>query len=89
MEKSFYKNFFTIGIFADAKENIECFNFNVYMSYVLQQSLERRDKLQKIYEKALIERDTEAIQECKRELDLFDNSFALTATMLEKYETLN
>ena len=59
------------------------------MSYILQQSLERRDVLQKIYEKALIDRDTEAIQECKRELDLFDNSFALTATMLEKYETFN
>jgi hypothetical protein len=89
LEESFYKNFFTIGIFADAKENIESFNFNVYMSYILQQSLVKRDELQKIYDKALIERDTKTIQECKRELDLFDNSFALTATMLEKYEMLN
>lgn len=78
------KNFFTTGIFADTIENLENFNFNIYFSYMIQDSIKKRNKLQMLYDKALLERDTKLIQEIKKEIDLFDNSFAFTTAMLNQ-----
>ena len=89
MGKSSPKKFFTLGPFKKAKENIEAFSYNIYMSQVLQDSWEKRKELEETYEKALRERDVDAIQELQHQLNLFDNSFALTAAMLENYSALN
>ena len=83
------KNFFTTGIFADAIENLENFKFNIYLSYMVQDSISKRNKLQKLYDSALLERDAKLIQEIKKELDLFDNSFALTAAILSQNDQEN
>ena len=83
------KNFFTTGIFADAIENLENFNFNIYLSYMVQDSISKRNKLQKLFDSALLERDAKLIQEIKKELDLFDNSFALTAAILSQNDQEN
>jgi len=83
------RNFFTVGIFATAQDNIESFNYNIYLSYMVQDSLVKRNKLQQLYEKALQDRDGQHIQEIRRELELFDNSFALTATMLNQFHDEN
>ena len=83
------KNFFTIGIFADALENLESFNYNIYLTYMMQDSLDKRQKMQEAYEKALCDRDPTLIEDLKRELDLFDNAFVLTAVMLNQFHDEN
>jgi hypothetical protein len=86
---SFSKNFFTVGVFADARESLENFNFNIYFSYMIQDSINKRNNLQKLYDKALLDRDAELMQETKKELDLFDNSFALTTAILNQNDQNN
>jgi|TARA_R100000789_G_C2953862_1_gene135850 hypothetical protein len=83
------KNFFTVGIFADAKENLENFNYNIYLTYMMQDSVDRRAKMQEAYEKALRQRDPTLLEDLKKELELFDNSFALTAAMLNQFHDEN
>ena len=83
------KNFFTVGIFAEAKENIESFNYNIYLSYMVQDSLIKRAKIQEVYEKAQMERDPTLLEETQKELTLFDNAFALTAAMLNQFHEEN
>ena len=83
------KNFFTVGIFADAKENLENFNYNIYLTYMMQDSVDRRAKMQEAYEKALRQRDPTLLEDLKKELELFDNSFALTAAMLNQFHEEN
>ena len=83
------KNFFTIGVFADAMENLESFNYNIYLTYMMQDSLDKRQKMQEAYEKALCDRDPTLIEDLKRELDLFDNAFVLTAGMLNQFHDEN
>ena len=83
------KNFFTVGIFADAMENLESFNYNIYLTYMMQDSLDKRHKMQEVYEKALRDRDPALIQDLKKELELFDNAFALTAVMLNQFHDEN
>lgn len=83
------KNFFTVGIFADAKENLENFNYNIYLTHMMQDSVNRRAKLQETYEKALRARDVTLIEDLQKELELFDNSFALTAAMLNQFHEEN
>ncbi len=83
------KNFFTVGIFADAKENLENFNYNIYLTYMMQDSVARRAKMQEAYEKALCQRDPTLLEDLQKELELFDNSFALTAAMLNQFHDDN
>jgi hypothetical protein len=83
------KNFFTVGIFADVKENLESFNYNIYLSYMMQESLTRRAKIETLHAAALQARDTQLIQEISKELELFDNSLALTAAMLNQLHDEN
>tara|TARA_Y100000034_G_scaffold129413_1_gene185810 strand:- start:748 stop:1017 length:270 start_codon:yes stop_codon:yes gene_type:complete len=81
------KIFFNIGIFAAALENAESFNYNIYVAYMVQDSLERRAKMQESYDQALMSRDTTQIEQMQKELDLFDSAFVLTTAMLnESYD---
>jgi hypothetical protein len=56
---------------------------------MMQDSVNRRAKLQETYEKALRDRDVTLIEDLQKELELFDNSFALTAAMLNQFHEEN
>jgi len=56
---------------------------------MIQDSINKRNNLQKLYDKALLDRDAELMQETKKELDLFDNSFALTTAILNQNDQNN
>lgn len=76
------KVFINIGIFGDALDNVENFNYNIYLAYMLQDSLEKRNKMQARYETALRNRNVDVIEDLQKELELFDKAMALTVTML-------
>jgi len=56
---------------------------------MMQESLTRRAKIETLHAAALQARDTQLIQEISKELELFDNSLALTAAMLNQLHDEN
>ena len=75
-----------VGIFAESANNIEDFASNLYMAQYFQEVVEGHIKLEKEYHEALLSEDEDVIAEKLAEIEIYNNSIALTYHLFDGTE---
>ena len=63
---------------ASASAGIDQLAENLYFNYLFEESIKKRNELQKQYEIALYKNDAEALAQAKYEIELYEGVFNLT-----------
>jgi|TARA_Y100000034_G_scaffold115992_1_gene153752 hypothetical protein len=71
------------GPLTDVEKRLEDFSFNLYFSYVFDESVKTHQKLQDDYIDAFLEQDHEQMENINLELALVESAFEATACMLD------
>ena len=71
------------GPLTDVEKRLEDFSFNLYFSYVFDESVKTHQKLQDDYIDAFLEQDHEQMEKLNLELALVESAFEATACMLD------
>ena len=77
-----------VGIFAESANNLEEFASNIYMAQYFQEVVEGHIKLEKEYHEALLSKNEDVIAEKIAEMEIYDNSIALTYHLFDGTEIL-
>ena len=78
--------FFNVGPFADAAEAVHEFATNVFVSLMVAESLENREKLQQEYDQAVETQDEDHIRISRMRLEACDLSLHVAAKLLGQEE---
>ena len=71
------------GPLADAEKRLEDFSFNLYFSYIFDESVKTHEKLQDEYIEAFLDQDHDQTEKLNLELALVESAFEATACMLD------
>jgi len=77
------------GPLVDAAKKVEDFGYNLYFSYVFNQSVEQHKQLQDDFIEAFLDQDEIRMQQINKELSIVEAAFEATATMLDITEELS
>ena len=77
------------GPLIEAAKRVEDFGYNLYFSYVFNQSVEQHKQLQDDFIEAFLDQDEIRMEQINRELSIVEAAFEATATMLDVTEELS
>jgi excinuclease UvrABC nuclease subunit len=77
------KNSIAHGPLARAEKRLEDFSFNLYFSFMFNESVEAHRKLEDQYLEAFLDQDYEQMQKIDREISYVESAFEATACMLD------
>tara|TARA_Y100000034_G_scaffold4161_1_gene4898 strand:+ start:2377 stop:2649 length:273 start_codon:yes stop_codon:yes gene_type:complete len=77
------------GPLIEAAKKVEDFGYNLYFSYVFNQSVEQHKQLQDDFIEAFLDQDEIRMEQINRELSIVEAAFEATATMLDITEELS
>ena len=71
------------GPLTDVEKRLEDFSFNLYFSYIFDESVKTHEKLQDEYVEAFLDQDHDQMEKLNLELALVESAFEATACMLD------
>jgi len=71
------------GPLADVEKRLEDFSFNLYFSYIFDESVKTHEKLQDEYIEAFLDQDHDQMEKLNLELALIESTFEATASILD------
>jgi hypothetical protein len=71
------------GPWTDVEKRLEDFSFNLYFSYIFDESVKTHEKLQDEYIEAFLDQDHDQMEKLNVELALVESAFEATACMLD------
>jgi len=71
------------GPLTDVEKRLEDFSFNLYFSYIFDESVKTHEKLQDEYIEAFLDQDHDQMEKLNVELALVESAFEATACMLD------
>ena len=71
------------GPLTDVEKRLEDFSFNLYFSYIFDESVKTHEKLQDEYIEAFLDQDHDQMEKLNLELALVESAFEATACMLD------
>jgi hypothetical protein len=71
------------GPLTDVEKRLEDFSFNLYFSYIFDESIKTHEKLKDEYIEAFLDQDHEQMEKLNLELALVESAFEATACMLD------
>tara|TARA_Y100001963_G_scaffold92422_1_gene127233 strand:- start:3565 stop:3846 length:282 start_codon:yes stop_codon:yes gene_type:complete len=77
---------FAAGPLTEAEKRIEDFSYNLYFSYVFDQTVHQHQQLQDDYIEAFLNQDDEKMRAINRELTIVEAAFETTANMIDAVE---
>ena len=77
------KNSIESGPLARVEKRLEDFSFNLYFSFMFNESVEAHRKLEDQYLEAFLAQDYEQMQKINREISYMESAFEATACMLD------
>jgi hypothetical protein len=80
---------FDDGPLIEAAKRVEDFGYNLYFSYVFNQSVEQHKQLQDDFIEAFLDQDEIRMEQINRELSIVEAAFEATATLLDIAEELS
>jgi len=72
-----------VGPLNDAEKRIEDFVYNLYFSYVFDETVRSHQQLQDDYIEAFLDQDDEKMRAINRELTIVESAFEVTANMID------
>jgi len=77
---------FNDGPLASAERRLESFSYNLYFSYIFDESVKQHQQLQDEYIEAFLDADEEKMKKLDMEMALVEGAFQITANMLDERE---
>jgi len=74
------------GPLSRAEKRLEDFSYNLYFSYVFDESVRAHQKLQDEYIEAFLDQDDEKMQKLNMEIAIVEGAFEVTANMIDAAE---
>ena len=74
------------GPLANAEKRLEDFSYNLYFSYVFDESVKAHQKLQDEYVEAFLDQDDEKMKKLNMEIAIVEGAFEVTANMIDAAE---
>jgi hypothetical protein len=76
----------SIGPLSEIEKRIEDFVYNLYFSYVFDETVKSHQQLQDDYIEAFLDQDDEKMRAINRELGVVEAAFEVTANMIDAVE---
>lgn len=76
------------GPLSHAEKRLEDFSYNLYFSYVFDESVKAHQKLQDEYIEAFLDQDDEKMHKLNMEIAIVEGAFEVTANMIDAAEDI-
>jgi len=76
------------GPLGRAEKRLEDFSYNLYFSYVFDESVKAHQKLQDEYIEAFLDQDNEKMKKLNMEIAIVEGAFEVTANMIDATEDI-
>jgi len=76
------------GPLSNAEKRLEDFSYNLYFSYIFDESVKAHQKLQDKYIEAFLDQDDEKMKKLNMEIAIVEGAFEVTANMMDAVEDM-